>query len=569
LSQESIYEVSYTGDPAVEVDQEDRYEMESRLGEVAIICLGGWIDFDTGEFHPLTMGVRRHVNVAPGAHVPDLNIWLNIPLSGQLRLRLDHPPEFPQFGGHYQVTGFLDFGSDGLFRLPGSFDGLEPRDVVLDGLPQELVGDIYDASYIIHASALSNSPNSTPYSVVIEREVGEVEETSAALLSGEAFVSLEAAPQEEVLNATWTNGELVLVVGDEGRVFKHQSGEFYQMPKVVDSDLLAIHGFPNGIAYAVGENGVVTRFDGTHWHLLGEATDVALRAVWGSDPDDVYAVGKHRVVSFDSEQWDEMKTSFDLHDVSGNGPDDVWAVGDQGALLYNDGTGWTQKESPTERALRGVRLFDDGSLLLVGSGVAFMRMPGDKFTNLELDVDFVAATISGAGSDEFYLTGDGGKVARWRAGEGFTYLSLPTNFLAHDLAFLPSGEIIAVGSSALLLTPFIPFQIFDSPPDNGVLQTLLLDWHYQGDASPISLHTVAITLASGKSLWRLTVDGERHSVKLPNFEKLIGVNPLPGGAKKLRVYSAHDPEFSIDSFDFMQLGTSSWKSWAYDMIAFN
>jgi len=62
----SIYYFSYSNDPFVEVDSQEKFQMESRPGEVAIVCLGGWEDPDTGEFHPLTMGVKRHVNVNSG-----------------------------------------------------------------------------------------------------------------------------------------------------------------------------------------------------------------------------------------------------------------------------------------------------------------------------------------------------------------------------------------------------------------------------------------------------------------------------------------------------------------------
>ena len=568
LSTTSIYEINYGGDPFVPTDDDSFYKLaDTRLGEVAVICLGGWVDFDTGEFFPMAMGVKRHVNIKPGEEKFDQNVWLNIPLTRELRLRLHEPPKFENYEGTYQVTAFLDFGSDGLFKLPNRFQGASPEDVILSHLPAELTGDLFDASYILHAGAYTNSEDQTPYSVILLTDIKDIDETSAAAFSQGEFASLTGAPADEAINAAWTTESGTYLVSDEGRVFLYKEGNFYQLPSVVDDDLNDIYGFPGKVMYAVGDNGVVVHYNGLAWSLVGHATDMPLRSVWGSDPDDIHAVGKYRIASYYQKQWHELKVSFDLHGVSGNGPDNVWAVGTKGTVLFYEGLGWALVESPTEADLYAVQVWDNGDVLVAGDGVAFLRQQGE-WVDLELDPGFTARSISGTQGD-FYVAGSPGVVAHWLDGVGFNYIAAPESLMVNDVFIGQDDSPVAVGAPALLLKPFIPFQKFASPVDGGAMAPLYIDWDYDGDSDPITLHTVGLTERTGKSLWRIVADGKISSISLPDFQLLAGVNPLPPGPeKRLRIYSAFAPEFSIDSFDLTDLGTLYWTSWAYEMIDF-
>ena len=573
LSTSSIYSYLGSNDVVEGIPSADGKKMayglsNTRLGEVAIVCLGGWADADTGEFHPLTMGVKRHVNIAPGADLKDQNIWLNIPLTRTLRLRMDDPPAFDEYGGSYRVTAYLDFGSDGYFRLPGDFEGTEPEDVMLESLPAELSGEIYDASYLIYAGAYSNTYDDTPYSNLIVNELTELEETSVARLSEGAFVTDFSAPRDEALFTGWTNANGSYVFGGHGHTFLYKDGSYYQLPSVVDEPLYDVYGFPDQSMFAVGGHGVVVHYDGLAWSLLGSATDRTLKGVWGSDPDDLHAVGRHRIVSFYEGEWHEQKVSQALNDVWGNSPDNVWAVGDAGALLRYDGISWHSTPAPTSADLEAVHVFADGRLLVAGDGEAWGRI-GTVWTDLGLKDGFHIRTLAVLSDTEFYATGPGQEVAHWTAESGFDYLPTPANVQLNGLLATADQSLLALGTPALLLTPMIPFPIQLSPQDEGQLDALLLGWAFDGNAEPITLHNISITQKTGRSLWRLVVDGERTSVPLPDFTQLIGVNPLPPGAKRLRIHCAFAPEFSINSFDLSALSTSLWTSWSYDMIAFD
>jgi hypothetical protein len=570
ISRTSIYDFPYGQEPYVVVDPLSMYQLESRPGEVAVVCLGGYVDYDTEEFHPLAMGVKRHVNVKPATLAQDQNIWLNIPLTRKLRLRMEDPPKFANYNGVYRVTAYLEFGSDGIFELPGAFEGFEQEDVMLETLPAELTGDLYDATYIIRAGAYTNSQDLIPYSVLLLHEIADVSETSVAGLEQSQFVSVPVAPKDEELNAAWTGPLGTFLAGAEGRMFVLKNGHFSQLPTVVDDELNDIFGFLNGKAVAVGDNGVVLFFDGQKWALVGQATDMPLRSVWGDSPDDLYAVGPYRIVSYYEGQWSETKVAFDLTSVWGDGPDQIWAVGRGGALLSGDGTGWVPDVSPTDKDLHAVRVWPDGSLLVAGDGIALRRNGGD-WTDLGLDPQFQARSVNGTGSGDFFLTGEAGVVAHYVEGVGFNYLAVPDNLMANDLYFDGDGRPTVVGTTAMLLKPFVPFPIFLNPVNGGTMQPLFLDWYYEGETDMITLHTVDITQRTGAPIWRLVIDGSRTSVKLPDFGLLIGLEPVPGPdvEKRLRINSVHMPEFSINSFDYMDFGTLSWTAWAYDMIAWD
>ncbi len=573
LSTNSIYSYLGMDDVVDAIPTADGKKMkygllDTRLGEVAVICLGGWTDPDTEQFHPMTMGVKRHVNINPGADLKDLNIWLNIPLSRTLRLRMDDPPEFDAYGGIYRVTAHLDLGSDGYFRLPGAYEGTEADDVELESLPAELSGDIYDASYLLYAGAYSNTYDDTPYSNLVVTELTELSDTSVSRFDGVEFLSDPAAPWDVPLYAGWPGTDSTVVVGSKGRVFKFANGSIYQLASVVDEPLYDIMGFPSGQLVAVGGSGVVVRHDGLGWALVGTATDRSLRAVWGSDPDDLHAVGPQRIVEFYEGQWHPQKVSQDLHDVWGSGPDDVWAVGAMGTIMHYDGVFWAPTGSPTAADLYAVHVFPDGRVIIAGDGTAWLRTNG-TWTDLGLRPDFVARHLSVTSQGDIFMAGMSGEVARWRALTGIEYLPAPVNVRLNAVVESPDGELLGLGTPALLLSPMIPFPKYLSPLDGSTLAPLVLAWTYNGNADPVNLHNISITQKTGRSLWRLVIDGVRRQVPLPDFQQLIGFNPLPPGEKRLRGHSAYAPDFSINAFDLTALSSGLWTSWSYDMIAFD
>jgi hypothetical protein len=568
LSSSSLYQDLYHMQNVQEVDEADQFQFdETRLGELAIVCLGGFVDEEGGEFEALVMGVKRHVNVGSDEHLVDQNVLLNIPLSRTVRLRMDEPPSFGPVGGRYIVSLYLDFGSDGYFLMPGSYDGVAAEDVMLHGLPESLTGDIYDATYVVVGGAYTNTDDMSPLSEVMLWDVVELGGTAMAQLDGAAFVADPKAPGK-ALYASWNGDTGTYLGGEDGAMYLLTDAGLFPLASAVQEDVRGMWGFPGGPVFAVGEAGIVLEQNGSGFKLAGRVTDRELRSVWGSDPGDLVAVGEHRIVAFSGGAWSEMQVAFDLYGVGGTGPDDVWAAGEGGALLYYDGNTWSTPESPTQANLYAVRALADGTLVLAGDGVAYVRTGGGEWEDLGLEPGFVASGVSPSVDGGFYLTGSSGQVAYHAADVGFTYVAAPADLKPTVVVETAGGAVFAAGVPALLLTPFVPFQEFASPVDGGGMVPLLLSWGYADETKPISLHTIAIRSQYGESLWRLTVDGPVRSIALADFQKMVGFAPLSSGPRRVSIYSAYSPGFSINSYDLSEMGESSWRSWAWDIIDF-
>jgi hypothetical protein len=167
-----------------------------------------------------------------------------------------------------------------------------------------------------------------------------------------------------------------------------------------------------------------------------------------------------------------------------------------------------------------------------------------------------------------FLVDTTGRLFQWDPLWGLEELETPSHIMVRDVAEVSANEVLVTGVPAFLLTPFVPFPVFASPTPAGTLSNLQLSWRYEGDDSVIDLHTISLSEAVGHTIWRLTVDGPVRQVLLPDWRLVTGSNPLGTGDKRLRVYSAHYPQFSINRFSLGDLSSSSWRSWAYDMVSF-
>ncbi|MBT9560308.1 MAG: IPT/TIG domain-containing protein, partial [Myxococcales bacterium] len=99
LSAGSIFSPLPTDETPNIVQDDGTYLIGSRLGEVAIICLGGFVDESnpdtTSNFTPVVAGVARHVNVVPGENT-GVDVTLIHPLTRSIKIRLDDPPYRPE-----------------------------------------------------------------------------------------------------------------------------------------------------------------------------------------------------------------------------------------------------------------------------------------------------------------------------------------------------------------------------------------------------------------------------------------------------------------------------------------
>jgi len=536
---------------------------DTRLGEVAVVCFGGYFDAGTDVFVPMAMGVRRHVMVGPGEHVVDQNIYLGIPLTRELRLRMDHPPVFEPGGGYYRVRAYLDFGSDGMADLRQGLDSYTPQDIRFRHLPAELAGDIYDARYVFLAGAYSNTTDDTPYSVVLYDEVKELDAAAAWVRDAASWVESEGAPVDPLL-AVCEGVDGLIAVGQDGLVARLGAAGWGAQPNLVDLDLRACATGPEGDVAVVGEGGVVLFCEAGQWALSGTPTDRTLRAVAWTDAGVIVAAGPQRIVRLDDEGWHETKVTFDLYGAAAAGATAL-VVGAGGVVLRSEGPGWLQETVPDDRDLFAAAGLGDGHVVAAGDGVVLLRGPGG-WIDLGAPADLRYVAADGPAPNDLWLVAEGGALVH-RISDDWEVVR-PSDALEFTDLTAGADAVVAVGAPALLFTPFQHFPVFSRPIEDGTWQSLRLTWT-NGDGPVPMFHTLALAEETGRTFWRLTVNGPVRDVNLPDFYAASGWDPVKPGIKRLRTYSIHKDDFDIDGFDWSDLSTYRWRAWAYDMILFD
>lgn len=170
------------------------FQVSARAGALAIVAVAGLYDparDPTGRgylgFEPFALGVGRSVLVGPGEERTGVDIVVNVPLDGAMRVALDRPPALhtPGWRGptEYILRGGVDLGGEGLVHfgrhglLPepgGYYPGETPfpdgsTTLTLTDLPA-LTRQLADGAYAMMVGAYTDTGGS-PYSVRIVRGI--------------------------------------------------------------------------------------------------------------------------------------------------------------------------------------------------------------------------------------------------------------------------------------------------------------------------------------------------------------------------------------------------------------
>ena len=145
------------------------YVITTRLGDLALVALGGLYDNSTQRFIPLRMGVKRYLFASEGMVYSNVNIDLDIPLDQSLSVKMNNAPSSPNGPSGKQIQTWMDFGFEGVFgALPLATAGDAVSLLQIQHLP-ELTGQLQDVSLYIEAGTYTN--NGAPYSIGLLRHV--------------------------------------------------------------------------------------------------------------------------------------------------------------------------------------------------------------------------------------------------------------------------------------------------------------------------------------------------------------------------------------------------------------
>lgn len=133
------------------VYEDGPYSIETRIGELALVALGGLYDSSEEEFTPKWMGTERYLTAADGGEY-EVDIDLDIPLQSEMSFKFQDAPHDVNI-----AQKFIDLGVDGIY---GPMDNhiTEEELTQIDGLAA-LTGDLDDASY--HIEAISTPDTAT------------------------------------------------------------------------------------------------------------------------------------------------------------------------------------------------------------------------------------------------------------------------------------------------------------------------------------------------------------------------------------------------------------------------
>lgn len=582
------------------------FEISARLDELAIECIGGYVDNKSQAFQPTAMGVRRHVFPQPltfddkkGGPFPQnhLDIKLDIPLKRALPVRLDHPQHFFQGkGGALRVTPWIDLGSDGLIHLPrfevdvplgadGKPNGTGVTDdVTLPFLPLQLPEALSETSYVYYARAEFGSPDQPPITATLHPDVKAPGDANVRVRTLDGLSSDQAIGVAQELSAVLT-GESgsVLLVAKNGRLYRGpiEGPSLVYVPVVTDPyavpvPMLAAAGTPTD-ATIVGENGLIRRLLGTKVTVESGALQTTLRGVCV-------------------------------------GPQGRVAVGDSGGIEVDRGQGWQVVTVATALPLRAVLCTDDGALAVGDQGTLVTVDLGPEGANAQVQTVGSATlrAIVRDGQGTLWIAGDKlagqGPVLLKRDAQGAwqdgwpagtltptipslrTLVAVPDALLIVDVEggvrrldaagvhdesperrdlrptagiALPDGRAVLVGEPGLWLGPFLTIPEIAKP--DSLLKSGPVPVEWSVAPGPDGSFTRVHLDGSGFPFWWLYVAPTTTSLTLPDFESLAGIQVFinnPQIAYVVHVDRGFVPGFSINGFGTFDLEFDTWRSWA-------
>lgn len=544
------------------------YTLDSRLGDVAVFCQGGWVESVGGTFLPKTLGVKRHIFVQPGSQNPDQDVSLSIPLNRALEVRFDLPGHTEKPGLLYALDVVLELGTDGWkgMGLAASFQSTQS--LALESLPEGLTGPLYDASYLLYGGVYQDAERGIPYSVAQESEVLlESGEHVFSFSDETSWVGEASGLENDVFSVAIGSGEAI-AVGANGIVLaRGEAGNWTQKASPTNANLHGVAVAGSSLVVAVGDSGtIVERVEG-EWLSMASPTQKNLRGVWLNEEGYGWAVGWHVVIARTPNGWVRLDDvpPLNLYGLDSLGDGTFIAVGDQGRILHWDGVNYSVEQGPTVATLRGVWAasselafaVSEAGECLIGEGASWTEMGGIPGSGALKAIQ----GRFGLQGLELWVVGEEGRALRYDGNEWESLpLGAPTDL--ESIALYASGnELLVVGRAGIVLGPFVPIpEIVVSGGSGGTPYQISLE------SSPEfipSFRYGQVISSGGFPVWTWMVDGESMDFQLPNLVSLIDWDLLSMfGGMDVRMYSVHDPSFDIDKYTNFELNLMSWSSWS-------
>lgn len=570
----------------VGLDQRGDFAITTRPGEYAIVCLGGVEDSVTRAFTPLAMGVRRHVFAMPGEIVSGQDVPLDIPLSRDLRIRLDGAPTGRRETEKHTAEVYVDFGADGVFLMPQVASGLDVNVFSLMGFPVTFDESLYDASLTVYGEAVANVPDDQQTgqgSFVVHDQIRELFADALFEVGEGAANHRRTGIKEDLLAMAGAVGSQRLwAVGEDGLVLAWDGTFWARQQTPTRATLRGVWASPVAVetampeVWAVGDYGAVMRWDGLRWLQVPMPAEIARAAWWGvlgvSDGEggrNLWLWGERGLYRRAPDGAVAAVTSdmtpgsvLDMAALgSADGPGGrIWAVGRGGLIRRWGGDGQWEVFDKPGLDLRRIVVASERLAWAVGDGGRILRWDGEVWFEL---LPVTARDLHGlfvTASDRAWAVGDAGEVLRWD-GVRWRVEARVDHADLRAVAETPGGRVFSAGLATLVIGPFMQMPRVVNPNALGRLGSLTLSWIVDPGAEA-SFNWVRLLHSSGFPFWRIVANGPRTTVPLPDLDAAWGLQALWPGEGFFQVVRVYVPGFDMGFWDETLLTAYRWRSWS-------
>ncbi|MFT7622775.1 MAG: hypothetical protein ACI9WU_001950 [Myxococcota bacterium] len=572
-------------DPYI-VPEDGAFTIPSRLGEVAIVCLGGvkaWGNPDnSSNFTAYAFGVRRHLLVQPGPNEAG-DITLNHPLSRDVRVRLDSPPQDPSGPNVSVVQIYWDFGSDGMFFHPTFVDaaymfGNDDVSHTVRRQPPAWTGDVYDVRWQILAGAINfQGPGMSqdPQSLTILTNLKEIETDNAYNLGAGQWDAIESGVTRTVNALHGFDDTNIWGVGEQGGILHFGGLGWGLQASPTKNNLYGVWGAATDDAWAVGDDGAVLRFDGAVWNETAFPSPTAdLTGVWGASATNIFVVARNYAGTWrwDGTTWiNQSVPGADLRDIHGADANNVWAVGRYGSIRYFNGESWTtQAAGGSFKDLFSVHAVSPTEAYAVGAGGTLLKWDGIAWATMPSPTERTLRAVWANGPNDVYAVGDGTVLLHYDGIE-WADQTIPAKVSYASLLALwgnpATSNGVALGTGEVLMGPLLQVPQDQTPEDGGVMPGFDVSFGVKpGVEAKYNVVEIFIPTPFGDSpIWNITTDGTVFDFELPDFANIEGTPGIPAGSYGLRIMRGWNENFDIDNYDNFDFNP---RSWSIDTIFF-
>ena len=572
--------------PESVANEKYEYRLESRLGDLAVACTAGYVEWKTGNYVPLVMGIRRAITVAPAQTTKNVKVFLNIPLTRRVRVRLERLPMGPDAQGFERfIYAALSLGAEGYFAMADVTTTHITDTLVMTRQPSLLAGAHEGIGYDIYGGI--HAPGGGSPSAIAAVEEVKIDETDhfAWWPAGEKE-PLASANMAVPINDMHQAAGLIVAVGDHGHIAVWSGKSFTAQASPTTRDLEAVWLADADDGWAGGDDGMLLRRDPVEgWKVAPSPTKERIIDIAGRAKNDVWLLtDDNQLQHFDGKVWVAIKGPWPVPVVAPN----VWPkvnapqlraiwqaptgelmlAGDQGGLvrakLYPNGNiFYNVVPTGTKSTIRALWGLAKGDFWLAGDRGLLAHYAGGQFMVLQNQVKATLHAVIGNGSGIHAVGGGGAWLQMDLQGQIIDRTLADMSVDLKGIADAP-GAIVAAGQPVLVMGPYLEMPYIIQPQASAKIGNVI-EWKAAPGVTP-TLNMVRVSSYNYTTLWEIFVKGSVTKVTLPVFTQMGGADPLPPGQLRVRVWRINAPQLSIDHFSHKQLNMWRWVSYAYNWI---